>query len=135
MSKPLKILGMVAGAAALIATGVGAFAVAGSALAATAGSVAAIASVVSGVASIGSQALAKAPAARGSLTQLIIEADAPQPYAMGEGYFAGVLRHQAGYGGKVNKVQNPYLARAVVYSGGGPVQSITPRVDFGPIPA
>src|SRR3546814_18201581 len=30
---------------------------------------------------------------------------------------------------------NPYLVDAVVYSGGGPVQSISPRIDFGAVPS
>src|SRR5690606_10180364 len=32
-------------------------------------------------------------------------------------------------------VENPYLFDVVVYSGGGPVKSISPRVDFATIPA
>src|SRR3546814_12368307 len=30
---------------------------------------------------------------------------------------------------------NPYLVDAVVYSGGGPVKSISPRIDFGAVPS
>ena len=86
------------------------------------------------MANIGSQSLAKPPPARGSVSQMIIQANAPQPYVMGEGYFSGVLRHRTGYGGKVDGVENPYLFDAVVYSGGGPVESISPRVDYSTIP-
>lgn len=52
---------------------------------------------------------------------------------MGEGYYAGVLRHDAAYGGEVDKVPNPYRGMVVVYSGGGPIESISPRVDKAPI--
>ena len=131
MAKPLKVIGTIAGAVALVATGVGAFAVAGSALAATAASVASIASITATVANIGSQALTKPPPARGSVTQLLVSPNAPQPYVMGEGYFAGVLRHDTAYGATLSGVPNPYRFLAVVYSGGGPIQSIAPRVDFG----
>lgn len=133
MSKPLKVIGTIAGAVALVATGVGAFAVAGSALATAAGSVASIATLVGGVASIGSQMLAKPPPARGSVSQILIAPDAPQPYVMGEGYFAGVLRHDTGYGATLKKVPNPYRFMPVVYSGGGPVESISPRVDYAAV--
>ena len=51
---------------------------------------------------------------------------------MGEGYFAGVLRHDVGYGPTLKKVPNPYRFMAVVYSGGGPVESIEPWIDMAP---
>src|SRR3546814_2659285 len=54
---------------------------------------------------------------------------------MGGSHFAGVLRHRAGYGGTVDKVPNPYLFDAIVYSGGGPVNSISPRIDFAAVPS
>jgi len=135
MAKAVKTIGVIAGAVALAATGVGAFAAAGTALAATASSVATIATVVSGVANIGAQALTKPPPARGSVTQILIDPDAPSPYVMGEGYFAGHIRHDTGYGAKLKKVPNPYRFLAVVYSVGGPVQSISPRFDFETIPS
>lgn len=133
MAKALKTVGVIAGAVALVATGVGAFAAAGSALAATAGTVASIATVTAGVANIGAQALAKPPPVRGSVTQIQIVPDALQPYCMGEGYFAGFLRHDVGYGATLKKVPNPYRFMPIVYSGGGPVQSISPRVDFATV--
>lgn len=133
MAKAVKTIGVIAGAVALAATGVGAIAAAGSALAATAGTVAGIATVVSGVATLGAQALAKPLPARGSITQILIDPDAPQPYVMGEGYFAGVLRHDTGYGATLKKVPNPYRFMPVVYSGGGPVESISPRTDFAAV--
>lgn len=133
MSKPLKVVGTALGAAALVATGVG-LALGGTVvLAGTTVSSAAILSVASTVAMIGSQALAKPPPVRGSVSQIAIDPDAAQPYVMGEGYFAGVLRHDTGYGPTLDKVPNPYRWMAVVYSGGGPVQSISPRVSFEPV--
>lgn len=130
MSKPLKVIGMVAGGIALIATGVGAAGGLGILAASTATQVGAIAGVVSGIATMGSQALAKPPPVRGSVSQILIDPDAVQPYVMGEGYFAGVMRHDTAYGPTLNKVPNPYRFMPVVYSGGGPVQSITPQVDY-----
>lgn len=132
MSGALRTVGMIAGAVALVATGVGAFAAAGSALAATAGSIASYATVAAGIANLGSQALAKPPPARGSVSDVNIAADAPTPYLMGEGYFGGVVRYDRGYGGTVDDVPNPYRFMAVVYSHGGPHQSVSPYVDFAP---
>lgn len=130
MSKFIKIVGAIAGAVALVATGIGAFAAVGSKLAATAATVAKIATVVAGVANLGAVILNKPPPARGSVTQVLIAPDAPQPYVMGEGFFAGVMRHDTGYGATLNKVPNPYRFMAVVYSGGGPVQSLIPWIDM-----
>ena len=134
MSKVLRTLGMIAGAVALAATGVGAIggaAFAATATGATVASVASIATVASLAANLGSALTYKQPqsVARGSVTQVLISTDAPQPYAMGEGYCAGVLRHDCAYGGIVSKVPNPYRWMVMVYSGSGPVESITPYVD------
>lgn len=129
MAKALKIIGTIAGAVALIATGLGAagvVAIAG----AKVGAIAGIASLAAGLANVGGILLNKPPPARGSVTQLTIAPDAGQPYVMGEGYFGGVLRYQRSYGPTLDKVPNPYRYMAVVYSGGGPVQSISPRVEF-----
>lgn len=129
---------MVAAGVALVATGVGAFA--GAATLASLGTtaaaltqIAAIASVVSSVAMIGSQLLAKPPPARGSVTQTVIAVDPPRPYVMGEGYVGGVRRYDRAYGGKVNKVNNPYNFIVEVYCGHGPVVSITPQFDYGDV--
>lgn len=133
MSKVLKVVAVVAGAVALVATGVGAFAAAGSALASTASSVATIASLVAGVASVGASLTYKPPPARGSIAQVLIAPDAPTPYVMGEGLVGGVLRHDTAYGPTLNKVPNPYRFMAIVLSGAGPVQAVTPQVDQGSI--
>ena len=128
MSKVLKVIAVIAGAVALIATGLGAIGV-GTILGVSTTTIAAIAGVVAGVASFGSQLLARPPPPRGSVTQVMIATDAPQPYVMGEGLFAGVLRHDTAYGATLNDIPNPYRWLAIAYSGGGPVQSITPYVD------
>ena len=133
MSKPLKVLGTIAGAVALVGLTISTAGIGGAAFAAAAGSIGTIAGIVSAVANIGSQALIKPPPARGSVSQILIAPDAPQPYCMGEGYFAGVLRHDTGYGATLKKVPNPYRFMPVVYSGGGPVQSISPRVDYATV--
>lgn len=88
------------------------------------------ASAIATVSTIGAQILAKPPPARGSITQILIQADAPQPYLIGTGYSAGVLRHDTGYGATLDDVPNPYRFMPIVYSGGGPVESITPQIDY-----
>ena len=132
MSKTLKTVGTVLGAAALIATGVGAIA-GGAILGASLTTIGTIAGIAATAANMGSQALAKPPPARGSVAQAIFDPNALQPYVMGEGYVAAVVRYRVGYGGTVDDVSNPYLAEVHVYSGGGPVESTSPRVDFGTI--
>lgn len=103
------------------------------ALVATMGSIATFSGLAAGFATIGAQALYKPPPARGSVTNVLIAVDPPSPYVMGEGYFAGVMRHDAGYGATLKKVPNPYRLMVTVYSHGGPVQSITPQVELGAI--
>lgn len=122
MSKALKVIGTIAGAVATVA----AFIPGGQV-------VAAIAAGVSAAANLGAQALYKPPPARGSVTNVLIAADAPTPYVMGEGYFAGVMRHDVAYGATLKKVPNPYRLMVSVYSHGGPVESIAPRVELGAV--
>lgn len=132
MAKVLKIVAVVAGAVAVVATGGAALGL-GLALGSTimsAATIAQVASVIAAVASLGAQALTKPPSARGSITQVVKDPNAPSPYVMGEGYFAGFMRHDTGYGPTINKVPNPYRFMAIVYSVAGPIESITPRVDF-----
>lgn len=97
------------------------------------GSIATFSGLAAGFATLGAQALYKPPPARGSITNVLIAADAPSPYMMGEGYFAGVLRHDVAYGATLKKVPNPYRLYVTVYSHGGPVQSISPRVELGAV--
>ncbi|MEP5199695.1 MAG: hypothetical protein ABJQ66_09770, partial [Paracoccaceae bacterium] len=117
MAKVLKTVAIVAGAVALASTGIGAFA--GGALAASAASAGAIASVVSAAASVGANLLTKAPPARGNVSNVVIASNAPSPYMMGRTYSGGVVRHDAAYGGTVDKVPNPYRIIVTVYSSCG----------------
>ena len=78
------------------------------------------------------KALIKPPPARGSVARVLIDPNAPTPYAMGEGLVGGALRHDTAYGPTIKKVPNPYRFMAIVYSL-GPVQSISPRIDFEPV--
>lgn len=135
MAKVLKTVAVVAGAVALVATGIGAFAAAGTALAATAATVASIATVVSGAASLGAQLLTKPPPARGSETKVQVGIEPPSPYLMGEAYSAGILRHDTAYGPKLKDVPNPYRWMVTVASVAGPLTACTPMVDFAPVPS
>ena len=127
MAKAVKAIGTVVGTIATVASFIPGphqpFAIAASKVAAVAVT----------AASVVEQILAKPPPARGSVTQVSIASDATQPYVMGEGYFGGVVRHDVGYGPTLKDVPNPYRFMPVVYSGGGPVESIAPRTDFEPI--
>lgn len=139
MSKALKTIGVIAGVVALVAgtlvTG-GALGVVAASVAATASTVATIAGTIAGVAALGAQLLTKPPPARGSITQVTVASDPPQPYLMGESYFGGVLRHDAGYGATLKKVPNPYRGMVIVYSGCGPLEALVePQVDFTTIGA
>ena len=135
MAKTLAKVALVAGAIALIATGVGAVA-GGTILGASFASIGAIAGLVAGVASLGAQLLTKPPPARGSITQVTIASDPAQDYLMGESYSGGKLRHDTGYGPTLKKVPNPYRGMAIVYSGCGPLeQLVAAQVDFTTIGA
>lgn len=135
MSKVLKVVGTIAGVAALVAGTIATAGVGTAAFAAAAGSVATYAGLASGIAMLASQATAKKPAAQGSVTQITIAANSETPYLIGETYFGGVMRHDVGYGGKVGKVQNPYRGMVIVYSGCGPVQGLVQQyADFIAVP-
>jgi hypothetical protein len=122
MAGVARAVGTIAGAVALVASFMNpATAVLGIA---TAGKIAAVASGVAAVSGVATQLLAKPPRARGSATGILIQSDAPSPYLIGRTAFAGVLRHDVGYGGRVNKVDNPYRAMVIVYSVAGPVQAL-----------
>lgn len=134
MSKVLKVVGTIAGVAALVAGTIATAGIGTAAFAAVASSVATYAGLASGVAMLASQATAKKPTAQGSVTQITIAANSETPYLIGETYFGGVMRHDVGYGGKVGKVQNPYRGMVIVYSGCGPVQGLVQQyADFLPV--
>lgn len=96
--------------------------------------IAAAAALVATTANVGSALLAKKPALQGSASSITIGADQPSPYLMGESYTGGKMVHKTGYGPEINKIKNPYLAMAVVYSVGGPIAGIdTYYADFQPL--
>ena len=150
MAKALKTIAIVAGAVALVATGIGAAAGAGligttaagaasaTVLGVSAGTftaIGAIAGVASAVASLGAQMMAKPPPARGAVNQVMITPNAPAPYVIGRTFFPGVLRYDRGYGATLNKVPNPYRALALVLSVAGPVQAVEATTfDYQTVP-
>lgn len=133
MAKPLKILGTIAGAVALVAGVVATAGIGSAAFIVAAGKVATFAGVAATAANIGATLLQKPPPARGSVAEVIVAADPPQPYVMGEGYVGGVIRHDAAWGPTLDKIPNPYRAMAMVLSGSGPVQSLVPYYDQAPV--
>lgn len=135
ISKVLKVVAVVAGIASVVLTaGASLGVIAPTILGASTVALAGIAGVIGMAASFGSQLLTKPPPARGSVNQLMIQVDPPQPYCMGRTYFGGVLRHSAAYGATLSGVPNPYLGRVVVYSGAGPIQGFDQlQVDYAPI--
>lgn len=139
MAKALRTIAIVAGAVALVASAAVTFGATlglSAAVLGTIATVATVASIVAGVAGIGANLMTKPPPARGSVTETIIEVDPPSPYCMGEGYFAGVMRHRVGYGATRKKIRNPYLFEALTLCVAGPIAGpIVPQVDFGAVPA
>lgn len=147
MSKVLKVVAIVAGAVAIVASAGALLAPAMAATATTAATaggvlgisaatlttVATIASVTAAVTSTAAQFLTKPPPARGSVAQIVVDPNAPRPYVMGEGYVGGVRRYDRAYGPTIKDVPNPYRFIVDVYCGHGPVHSISPRFDFEPI--
>lgn len=142
MSGALRKVALIAGAVALVATGVGA--VVGATAAAAAGSagigavsltsVATYASLAATVASIGAQATAKKPGAKGSVNSVTIATDAQSPYLIGRTYYGGVLRHDTGYGATLKKVKNPYRGMVIEYSVAGPLEELEGLyLDFQPV--
>lgn len=132
MARALRTIGRIVGAIAAAATFVVGVATGNPGLVALAGKIAKIASVVSAVATVAAAALTKPPPARGSVSRLIVDPDAPTPYVMGEGLFGGVLRHDVAYGPTLKKVPNPYRFMVTVHSL-GPVESITPYLNLQPV--
>lgn len=148
MSKALGKVALLAGAVALVASGVGAAAGAGiigttsaagvttvaGISTATLSTVATVASAVAAAASVGSQLLAKKPGAIGAVNQVQIGANNPIPYGMGRCFYAGSQLHDVGYGGAVGKTKNPYMSKVFVWSGGGPIDGIeTFLMDWQPV--
>jgi len=134
MSKVVRAVGIIAGAAALVAGTIATAGIGSAAFVAGAGKVATVASLASGVANVAAQLTAPKPTARGSVTNVIIDAEPPRPYMIGESYSAGILRHRVAYGPKLKKVPNPFLWEVKVFSGVGPVDALVQeQFDFQPI--
>lgn len=124
MSKVLRTVGKIAGTVALVS----------SVALGPMSPVTVIAASVAAVANIGAQITAPKPVARGSITQVTLAAEPPRPFLLGRTYFAGVRRHQTGYGATRKKVPNPYLWAVDVFSGVGPVHGlVAPQFDFAAI--
>lgn len=129
MSKVLRTVATVAGAVALVASGVGA--IGGVALATKVGAIAGVASTVAG---IGAQLTAPKPIAIGSPARVIIDVEPPRPYIVGRVMTGGVMRYDKAYGETLKRVKNPYLWQVRALSGVGPIQGIvSENFDFQPI--
>lgn len=89
-----------------------------------AGELAKITAVVAVAAGAAAQLTAKKPRAIGQVNDRIIGANNPMPYMIGRSYSGGVQVHDTGYGGRIDKVDNPYRFIPVVYSCCGPVESL-----------
>lgn len=113
MSKFLRIVGQVAGVVASVAV----FIPGGQGVAAIAGAVSAVASTASAL-------TVKRPASQGAVTDRLIGANNPSPYVMGRVYLGGVQCHDVAWGGKIDKVQNPYRFVVSGYSCCGPVDAV-----------
>lgn len=75
-------------------------------------------------------AIQKKPPPVGQVQGVLIGANNPLPYLIGESYTEGVEIYRVGYGGKVGKVQNPYAFIPRVLSCCGPIESMgTTLVD------
>lgn len=118
MSKVFKIVGTIAGIAAMIP-----------------GPHQPFAAAIAVTANVGAQLTAKKPPAQGSVNTITVDPNAASPYLIGRTYYGGVLRHDVGYGGKVGKVQNPYRGLVIDYSVCGPVQGlVSMHADFITVP-
>lgn len=135
MSAVGKAVGVVAGVVAMGFATAATFGAGAVVLGLTAAQVGSIAAGAAMVASVGGSLLAeKPPAATGAVNQILIGANQPRPYLIGETYYGGNRVHQEGFGGKVSKVNNPYLLLVDVYSGAGPVGGLVmPYLDFVPV--
>lgn len=69
-------------------------------------------------------AIQKKPGAEGQVQGLIVGANNPMPYLMGESYTEGVELYRVGYGGTVSGVENPYAFLPRVLSCCGPINSM-----------
>ena len=139
MSKVLTKVAMLAGAVALVATGVGAAGGAGllsmsASTAATVSTIAQVATVVAAAASVGAQLTAKKPGAIGTVNQVTIGANSPIPYGVGRSFYAGSQVHDVGWGNKINKTKNPMLSKVFIWSAAGAIEGIDSfLMDWQPV--
>ena len=138
MSKALRTVGMVVGAVALVATGVGALAgagVLGAGAAGAAGTVAGIstatitavgtyASLAAGVLSMASAAAAPGFSAEGSATTFQTNPQSGLPYAMGRTRMSGLRVYARTYDGFKQQSKDDILAFVALLSIAGPIHSI-----------
>lgn len=90
-----------------------------------------IATTVAAAATIGAKVTAPKPIARGSITQVQLASEPMRPCLHGETFYAGIVRHQVGYGARRKKVNNPYLWQVKIFSGVGPVDALVQeQFDF-----
>ena len=113
MAKALKVVGKIASVAAVAL----AFVPGGQPFAAAA-------SAISAVANAGAQLLAQPEPQGGAVSKVLIDTSAPTPYVIGRTMTGGVLVHDAGYGSRYKKIDNPNRSMVFVYSDCGPVQEI-----------
>ncbi len=134
MSKTLKTIAVVAGAVALIATGIGAAAGIGliavsAGTLATAATVAAVASAVSAAAMAGSTALMKPPDMKGSINQVLVGNNLPVPYCMGRSYSGGAEVYSDSAGDK-----NKDWTKVYAYTVAGPIDGFEKfNGDYSPL--
>lgn len=118
MSKALRVVAVVAAVVAVAATlgaAAGIAAIGGVALT----TVASVASAVSAIASVGATALQRKPGLKGSVSQVMIGATMPVPYAMGRTYTGGMQVYDNS-GGDNNKYRHQVMA----VSAAGPIESL-----------
>lgn len=134
MSRALRTIAIVAGAVALIATGIGAAAGIGlitltTGTLETVATIGAVASAVSVAASLGAAALQKRPALKGSVSQVMIGATMAVPYAIGLTYLGGMQVYDNSGGDK-----NKYRHQVMVVSAAGPIESFDSFLaDYQPV--
>lgn len=93
-----------------------------------------IAKGIAVAAGIGAKLTEKKPGALGQVSGVLIGANNPLPYPIGESYTEGVEIYRVGYGGKVGKVQNPYAFIPRVLSCCGPIAAMgATLVDYEPV--
>lgn len=91
-----------------------------------------IAAAVAVAANVGAALMQKKPGAQGASSQVLLGANMPSPYIIGECYYGGNRVHHIGYGPDSDSgVKNPSLGIVDIYSVGGPLQALVGQyLDF-----